>query len=130
MSTEQPSQIKKEELVELVKQWIDMDTEINKLNKSITSIKKQIESINKDKKKLTDKLLVVIKSKNTDIVLGNNTLAHKVTKTKKAITKKYLLEQLNLYYKNQPEIAKDISTQILNNREVTIVEDIVLKTSS
>ena len=57
-------------------------------------------------------------------------MAHKVTKTKKAITKKYLLEQLNLYYKNQPEIAKDISTQILNNREVTIVEDIVLKTSS
>lgn len=128
MDVEQNSQIKKEELVELVKKWIDMDTEINKLNKSITSIKKQIEGINKDKKKLTDKLLVVIKSKNTDIVLGNNTLAHKVTKTKKAITKKYLLEQLNLYYKNQPEIAKDISTQILNNREVNIVENIVLKT--
>jgi hypothetical protein len=43
MNTEQQSQIKKEELVELVKEWIDMDTEINKLNKSITTIKKQIE---------------------------------------------------------------------------------------
>lgn len=130
MNTEQQSQIKKEELVELVKQWIDMDTEINKLNKSITSVKKQIESINKDKKKITDKLLIVIKSKNTDIVLGTNTLAHKVKKTKKPITKKYLLEQLNLYYKNQPEIAKDVSEQILNNREITITEDIVLKSSS
>ena len=78
MNTEQQSQIKKEELVELVKQWIDMDTEINKLNKSITSIKKQIEGINKDKKKLTDKLLVVIKSKNTDIVLKH--MFHKFLK--------------------------------------------------
>jgi hypothetical protein len=129
MNSEQ-SQLKKEELVELVKQWIDMDTEINKLNKSITSIKKQIQNINKDKKKITDQLLIVIKTKNTDIILGTNTLAHKVTKTKKAITKKYLLDQLNLYYKNQPEIAKDISTQILNNREVIVTEDIVLKTLS
>lgn len=123
-------QLTKEELVELVKQWIDMDGEINRLNKSITSIKKQIESINRDKKKLTDKLLVVIKSKNTDIVLGNNTLAHKVKKTKKPITKKYLLEQLNLYYKNQPDIAKDVSEQILNNRPIVISEDIVLKSSA
>ena len=125
MNLEQP-QIKKEELVELVKEWIDMDTEINKLNKSITAIKKQIQNINKDKKKITDQLLVVIKTKNTDIVLGSNTLAHKVRKTTKPITKKYLLEQLNLYYKNQPDIAKDVSTQILNNRQVTIVEDLSL----
>ena len=123
-------QLKKEELVELVKQWIDMDAEINKLNKSIASIKKQIVTINKDKKKLTDTLLVVIKSKNTDIILGNNILAHQVKKTKKTITKKYLLEQLNLYYKNQPDIAKDLSEQILNNRPIVISEDIVLKSSS
>lgn len=128
MESGQP-QIKKEELIELVKHWIDMDTEINKLNKLISGIKKQIQDINKDKKKITDQLLVVIKEKNTDIVLGTCTLAHEVKKTKKPITKKYLLEQLNLYYKNQPEIAKDISTQILNNREHVITEDIVLKTS-
>lgn len=126
---EDHQQLKKEELVELVKQWIDMDLEINKLNKSRTMIKQQIETINRDKKKLTDKLLVVIKSKNTDIVLGNNTLAHKVKKTKKTITKKYLLEQLNLYYKNQPDIAKDVSEQILNNRPIVISEDIILKSS-
>jgi hypothetical protein len=122
--------MKKEELIELVKQWIDMDGEINKLNKSITSTKTQIQNINKDKKKITDQLLIVIKTKNTDIVLGNNILAHKVKKTPKAISKKYLLEQLNLYYKNQPDIAKDVSTQILNNREFIFTEDIILKTSS
>jgi len=123
-------QLKKEELVELVKQWIDMDVEINKLNKLITNIKTQIETINKDKKKLTEQLIDVIKSKNTDIVLGNNILAHKIKKNKKPITKKYLLEQLNLYYKNQPDIAKDVSDQILNNRPVIISEDIILKSSS
>jgi hypothetical protein len=122
--------LSREELIKLVSQWIEMDTEINKLNKSITNIKKELQTINKNKKKITDQLLEVIKNNESDIVLGKNTLVHKVSKKKKPITKKYLLEQLNLYYKNQPEIAKDVSTQILNNREVIVNEDIILKTNS
>jgi hypothetical protein len=129
MNSEQ-SVLSREELIKLVSQWIEMDTEINKLNKSITNIKKELQTINKNKKKITDQLLDVIKNNESDIVLGKNTLVHKVSKKKKPITKKYLLEQLNLYYKNQPEIAKDVSTQILNNREVVINEDIILKTNS
>ena len=74
--------------------------------------------------------MVVIKTRDTDIVLGTNALVHKIKKTKKPITKKYLLEQLNLYYKTQPEIAKDVSTQILNNREVVVTEDIILKSTA
>ena len=126
----EPSVLSREELIKLVTQWIEMDTEINKLNKSITNIKKELQTINKNKKKITDQLLDVIKNNESDIVLGKNTLVHKVNKKKKPITKKYLLEQLNLYYKNQPEIAKDVSTQILNNREIVINEDIILKTNS
>jgi len=129
MNSEQ-SVLSREELIKLVSQWIEMDTEINKLNKSITNIKKELQTINKNKKKITDQLLDVIKNNESDIVLGKNTLVHKVSKKKKPITKKYLLEQLNLYYKNQPEIAKDVSTQILNNREVIVNEDIILKTNS
>ena len=68
-----------------------------------------------------------VKNNNSDITLGSHTLVHKVSKTKKSITKKYLLDQLNLYFKNQPDVAKDVSTQILNNREVVITEDIILK---
>jgi lysyl-tRNA synthetase class I len=117
----------KEELINLVTQWIEIDTEINKLNKSITEIKKQIQNKNKDKKKLTDQLLVIIKNNNSDITLGNHTLVHKVSKTKKSISKKYLLEQLNLYFKNQPDVASDVSSQILNNREVVMNETIILK---
>lgn len=129
MNTEE-NILSREDLIKMVSQWIEMDTEINRLNKSITAIKKDIENINKNKKKLTNQLLEVIKKNESDIVLGNNTLVHKVSKKKKPITKKYLLEQLNLYYKNQPEIAKDVSTQLLNNREVVISEDIVLKINS
>ena len=120
-------QLTKEELIQMVSQWIEMDTEINKLNKTITEIKKQIQVKNKNKKKITDELLIVIKNNNSDITLGSHTLVHKVSKTKKSITKKYLLDQLNLYFKNQPDVAKDVSTQILNNREVVITEDIILK---
>ena len=115
MNSEQ-QQIKKEELIELVKEWINMDTEINKLNKSITMIKKQIQNINKDKKKITDKLLIVIKEKNTDIVLGSNTLAHKVKKTKKAISKKYLLEQLNFSKLSINLLTKENVAAILTKR--------------
>jgi hypothetical protein len=129
MNSEQPT-LSREELIKLVSQWIEMDTEINKLNKSMTNIKKELQTINKHKKKITDQLLEVIKNNESDIVLGKNTLVHKISKKKKPITKKYLLEQLNLYYKNQPEIAKDVSTQILNNREVVVNEDIILKTNS
>jgi len=119
----------KEELILNVKQWIEFDTEITKLNKTILTIKKQIQNKNKEKKHLSDKLMVVLKKNNADITLGTHTLSHKVTKKTNPITKKYLLEQLNLYYKNQPDIAKDVSDQILNNRPIVISEDIILKSS-
>lgn len=120
----------KEELILNVKQWIEFDTEITKLNKTISTIKKQIQDKNKEKKHLSDKLMVVLKKNNADITLGTHTLSHKVTKKTNPITKKYLLEQLNTYYKNQPEIAEDISKQILNNRKIIIKENIILKDNS
>jgi len=127
LEQQQEQNLTKEELITNVKQWIEFDTEINKLNKTIATIKKQIQDKNKEKKHLSDKLMIVLKKNNADITLGNHTLSHKVTKKTNPITKKYLLEQLNSYYKNQPEIAQDISKQILNNRKVIIKENIVLK---
>lgn len=120
----------KEELILNVKQWIEYDTEINKLNKSISAIKKQIQDKNKEKKYITDKLIIILKKNNADITLGTHTLCHKVTKKTKPITKKYLLEQLNSYYKNQPELAEDISKQILDNRKIIVKENIILKDNS
>lgn len=118
----------KEELVSSVKTWIEMDTEINKVNKQISNLKKQVQTMNKDKKKITDKLIVIIKKNDADIAIGGHKLIHKVTKQKKTITKKYLLEQLNIYFKSQPEVAEDVSAQIMNNRPVIITENIVLQT--
>jgi hypothetical protein len=124
---DQIQQLTKEQLVDSVKKWIEYDIEIGKLNKTIATIKKQIQEKNKEKKKLTDELMIVIKKNNADITLGNHTLSHKVSKKTKPITKKYLLDQLNIYFKSQPEIANDVSTQLLNNREVVVKETIVLK---
>ena len=118
MNSPENTTITKEELTNTVKQWIDYDTDINKLNKQISDLKRQVQTKSKDKKKLTDKLILVIKRNNADISLGTQTLVHKVSKTKKPITKKYLLEQINLYFKSQPEVASDVSKQILDNREV------------
>jgi len=120
----------KEELINNVKNWIEIDTEINKINKQISNLKREVQSKNKDKKKLTDKLIIVIKKNNADISIGNQTLVHKVSKQKKTITKKYLLDQLNIYFKNQPNVAEDVSKQIMENREIIVKDNIILKINS
>ena len=45
-------------------------------------------------------------------------------KTKKSLSGKYLLQQLENYYKDQPETAKEVTQHLLSNREETIKEDI------
>ena len=37
---------------------------------------------------------------------------------------KYLLQQLEKYYKDKPETAKEVTELLLSNREETIKEDI------
>ena len=86
----------KEELITNIKEWIKIDNDIAKLK---TDIK---EKTNR-KKSLTENLVVVMKSNAIDCFdINGGALIYKQKKTKKPISAKYLLAELQKYYKDQP----------------------------
>ena len=80
------------------------------------------------KKMLTDNLVNVMKTNAIDCFdINGGALVYSQRKTKKAISGKYLLLQLEKYYKDQPDIAKDLTQHLLDNREENIKDDIKRK---
>ncbi len=108
----------KEELVENIKEWIKMDTEISKL-------KAEIKERNDKKKDLTNRLMVTMKKNSIDCFdINGGALVYKQSKVKKPINAKTLLVSLQDYYKENTEMAQTLTTHILNSREETVKETI------
>jgi hypothetical protein len=108
----------KDELITFIKEWIKMDNELTKLKSEIK------EKTNK-RKELTQTLVTVMKSNSIDCFdINGGALVYKQRKTKKSITGKFLLMQLEAYYKDRPETAKEIVKQVLDNREEVVKEEI------
>jgi hypothetical protein len=111
----------KEELITNIKEWIKIDNDINKLK---TDIKEKTSR----KKSLTENLVVVMKSNSIDCFdINGGALIYKQKKTKKPISAKYLLAELQRYYKDQPDVATDLTKQLLDNRELSIKDEICRK---
>jgi hypothetical protein len=111
----------KEELVSSIREWIKIDSEMTKL-------KLELKERTLKKKQLTETLVQVMKSNSIDCFdINGGALVYKQRKTKKPISGKFLLAQLENYYKEQPETAKDILKHVLDNREEVIKEDIKRK---
>ena len=111
----------KEELITNIKEWIKIDNDITKLK---TDIKEKTSR----KKSLTENLVVVMKSNSIDCFdINGGALIYKQKKTKKPISAKYLLAELQRYYKDQPDVAPDLTKQLLDNRELSIKDEICRK---
>jgi hypothetical protein len=111
----------KEELITNIKEWIKIDNDIAKLK---TDIKEKTTR----KKSLTENLVVVMKSNAIDCFdINGGALIYKQKKTKKPISAKYLLAELQKYYKDQPDVATDLTKQLLDNRELSIKDEICRK---
>lgn len=111
----------KEQLVNSIKEWIKMDGEINQL-------KNEIKERNNKKKLLTQELVNVMKTNTIDCFdINGGALVYKTSKVKKPINGKMLLMSLQNYYKDQPQIAEDLTKHILDNREEQIKETIKRK---
>jgi hypothetical protein len=111
----------KEELITNIKEWIKIDNDIAKLK---TDIKEKTSR----KKSLTENLVVVMKSNAIDCFdINGGALIYKQKKTKKPISAKYLLAELQRYYKDQPDVATDLTKQLLDNRELSIKDEICRK---
>ena len=113
-----PKKTTKEELISNIREWIKIDTDI-------ASLKNEIKNKQTQKKNLTENLVKVMKTNSIDCFdINGGSLVYNQKKTKKCLSGKFLLQQLENYYKEQPDVAKEITQHILNNREEVIKEDI------
>jgi hypothetical protein len=121
---EQPNKPKlntKDELIANIKEWIKIDNEITKL-------KAEVKDKTKKQKVLTDSLVTIMKGNSIDCFdINGGALVYKKKKTKKTISGKFLLAQLEEYYKDQPEIAKEITKKVLDNRVEVFKDEIKRK---
>lgn len=111
----------KEQLVNNIKDWIKIDSEISDL-------KAQIKERNNKKKTLTENLVTVMKTNKIDCFdINGGSLVYKTSKVKKPINGKTLLSALQNYYKSDPKGAEDIVKYVMDSREEQIKESIKRK---
>jgi hypothetical protein len=111
----------KEQLVNNIKEWIKIDTEIAEL-------KSEIKERNNKKKTLTENLVTVMKTNNIDCFdINGGALVYKKNKIKKPINGKTLLFALQNYYKNDLKIAEEITKHVMDSREEQVKETIKRK---
>ena len=88
----------KEVLVNTIKEWIDHDNEIKNLQQ-------QIKEHRNKKKSLTDNLLEIMKDNEIDCFdINNGKIIYCKNKVKSPLNKKTLLETLEKYFEDMPDI--------------------------
>lgn len=121
LDSSKPKLNTKEELILNIKEWIKIDNDIVKMKNEIK------EKTNK-KKLLTESLVNVMKSNSIDCFdINGGALVYKQKKTKRTISGKFLLSQLEEYYKDDPELAKEITKKVLENRTEVIKDELKRK---
>ncbi len=111
----------KGELINAVKEWVKIDSEI-------AALQKEISSRRKEKKTISFKLMQVMKSLEIDAFdLKEGQLVYKKTTSKKPINKSTLYAALNEYFGGNVDKAGEISAFIMDKREETTKEIITRK---
>ena len=108
----------KEELIFSIKEWIKVETEIANLNKQLKERKNKI-------KELTGNLVNTMKANSIDCFdINGGSLIYKKRTSKKPISGKFLLTQLEEYFKDNQDLAKEIHKKVWDNRAVVVKEEI------
>jgi hypothetical protein len=111
----------KEQLVNNIKEWIKIDTEILQLNNEMKERKNK-------KKLLTEQLVTTMKNNSIDCFdINGGALVYKKSTVKKPLNAKTILTTLQNYYKNDPQLAENITKHLLDNREEQLKETIKRK---
>lgn len=117
-NTNNVSDKEKELLIELIKEWMNLETSLHLLKKE-TKIK------NQQKKQLSEQLITIMKPCQIDrFDIQGGSLIYKKNKSKKPLNKKTLQSILQSFYPEKPEMAQQLSQYILENREET-VKDVI-----
>ena len=113
--------MEKEALRQNVRDWINIDNEIKKLQKIIREKRKE-------KKSLTEGLVDVMKSNDIECFdITDGQLLYTQTKSKAPLSKKHLLKSLTEYFKNDPQQIRELSKHIMDSREEKVRENIKRK---
>ena len=111
----------REQLIKNITRWVQIDEDMKEY-------RKELKNLRVEKKDITSKLVEVMKSNDIDCFdIKNGQLIYTKNKSKKPLSKKHLLASLSKYFTNDPNMAKDISTFIMNSREEKINESIKMK---
>lgn len=111
----------KEDLINLIKDWVNEENEIKKLQKEIKQHREK-------KKQLTNNLVEVMKINEIDCVnISEGKILYTNNKVKSSITKKHLFESLNKFFKNDNKLVENVANHILESRKIKPVENIKLK---
>ena len=109
----------KEKITSNIKSWLQMDKEIQLLQKEIKDRKKK-------KNENTATLLQIMKSNEIDCFdISEGKIMYTQSNVKKPINKTHLIDCLNKYFENNPQMPTDDIVQfILEHREVNAKESI------
>lgn len=109
-------------LVNTIKEWIDLESEISDLSKKLRNMRKA-------KKDLNLTLMKVMKENEIDCFDCNSgQLMYTKNNVKKPINKKYLNDVLGKYFEHSSqEEADKLCNYIMENRDIRIQENIKLK---
>jgi hypothetical protein len=115
------TEIEKQNLIKLIKEWVKNDNDIRKLKEEETKRKNA-------NKEITNKLMLLMKNNNIDCFdINDGQIMYKKKNTKKPFTVKILSKLINDYYKNDVETANNVNNFLLENREEVVSEKIVRK---
>jgi len=108
-----------DDLRAFVKEWMEIDDEMKTLQRELKGRRAR-------KKELTEQLVDIMKTNEIDCFdVNNGKLIYAKNKVKTPLSKKHLLESLNQYFAEHPEIeGADVGSYILDARQVKIKESI------
>lgn len=110
--------MEKEQLVNNIKEWMNIDNELKELQKASKERRER-------KKELTKNLVNIMRDNDIDCFdVNDGKIIYTKNKVKQTLSKKYLLSTLQNFYNNDPLQAKEITEFILNNREEIVKENI------
>ena len=111
----------KNELVNNVKNWINIDNDIKELQKVIKEKRKE-------KKLYTGKLVDIMKSNDIDCFdMKSGKLIYSRRTVKAPLSKKHLFSSLSQYFKNNKDIIEELGQFILDSRAEKVRENIKRK---
>lgn len=112
----------KEVLVRTVKEWMELEYDIKKIQKDM-KLKKE------NKKKLSEKLVDIMKTNEIDCLdISDGKILYTKNNIKSSLSKKHILDCLSKYFKDNEDVKpEDVTSFILENRTTKVKENIVHK---